>query len=228
MPRSKRKTSSGYHTPFATRLRELIEEAEIPQTSLAEHIGVTRQAVSAYSLGVSLPDIDKFEGIANYFEVSTEYLLGRTEVKKADASKQAAAEYLGLSEGALDAICDLKWGLLEQRPLRDYRSELSSGPLPMVLSAWIETVDLSRLMANMYKLLMATAEYNLSGLHPDKYMMSDELKQALMLLEADNYVVLSLREQLDYYDQIVQSEFRKSVDELTNQAEKLVKEDDCE
>ena len=44
--------------------------------------GVTRQAVSAYSLGVSLPDIDKSEGIADYFEVSTGYLLWRTEVKK--------------------------------------------------------------------------------------------------------------------------------------------------
>jgi len=54
-------------------------------------------------------------------------------------------------------------------------------------------------------------------------MMSDEQKRAHLLLEVDNYVILSLREQIDYYTQIVQSEFRKSVDELTNQAEALVK-----
>jgi len=55
--------------------------------------------------------------------------------------------------------------------------------------------------------------------------MNDELNQALLLLEADNYVVLPLQEQLDYYAQIVQSEFRKSVDELTNQAEELARND---
>ncbi len=95
MPRSKTKTSPGYNMPFATRLRELIDEAGIPQSDLADYIGVTRQAVSAYSLGNSLPDIEKFERIADFFYVSTEYLLGRTDIKKADASKQAAAEYLG-------------------------------------------------------------------------------------------------------------------------------------
>ena len=63
-------------TPFATRLRELIDEARIPQSALAEHIGVTKQVISTYSLGVSLPYIEKFEGIADFFEVSTEYLLG--------------------------------------------------------------------------------------------------------------------------------------------------------
>ena len=59
MPRSKTKTLPGYETPFATRLRELIDEAGIPQSALAEHIGVTRQAISAYSLCASVPDIRK-------------------------------------------------------------------------------------------------------------------------------------------------------------------------
>ena len=84
-------------------------------------------------------------------------------------------------------------------------------------------MDLSKLMGNMYKLLIATAEYNTSGLHPEKYMMSDEQKQALLMLEEDSYIVLSLREQIDYYTQIVQSELRKSANELTNRAETLVK-----
>ena len=212
MPRSKIKTSEGYYTPFATRLRELIDDAGIPQSALAEHIGVTRQAISTYSLGVSVPDIDKFEGIADFFEVSTEYLLGRTDIKKADASKQAAAEYLGLSEDAIDAIISLRLGQMEQTPLRDYKPELVNYPLPQVFSAWLEAVDLSKLASDMYKLLLATSEYNTSGLNYDKYKMSDEKKQAAMLLQQGDYIVLSLREQLDYYGQIVLSEFRKSVE----------------
>ena len=220
MPRSKTKTSSGYETPFATRLRELIDEAGIPQSALAEHIGVTRQAISTYSLGTSVPDIDKFEGIANFFEVSTEYLLGRTDIKKADASKQATAKYLGLSEGAIDAIRSLRLGQMEQVPLRDYKPEFVNYPLIQVFNAWLEAVDLSKLTSDMYKLLLATSEYNTSGLHLDKHKMSDEQKQAVMLLRQNDYIVLSLREQLDYYNQIVMSEFRESVEELTVQAGK--------
>ncbi len=117
MPRVKKTGfSDNYHAPFAERLRVLIEASNIPQSALAEYIGVTRQAVSSYSLGTSLPDIEKFEKIADYFDVSTEYLLGRTDIKKADASKQAAAEYLGLSEGAIDAIHGLQGVHLEQTP----------------------------------------------------------------------------------------------------------------
>jgi transcriptional regulator with XRE-family HTH domain len=214
--------------PFATRLRELMDEAGIPQSALAENLNVTRQAVSAYSLGISLPDIEKFEGIANYFEVSTEYLLGHTDIKKADASKQAAAGYLGLSESAIDAIHSLRLGMLEQIPLRDYKPVFMAYPLVEVFSAWLETVDLPTLTNDMYKLLMVTSEYNTSGLHPEKYMMSDQQKQALMLLEGDNYVVLSLRDQLDYYDQIIQSAFRESVGKLTDQAAFLAHSDDTE
>ena len=223
MPRSKTKTSSGYNMPFATRLRELIDDAGIPQSALADSIGVTRQAVSAYSLGVSLPDIDRFEGIADYFEVSTEYLLGRSDVKKADASKQAAAGYLGLSEGAIDAIHSLQMGRLEQKQLRDYTPEFIAYPLSQVFSAWLEAVDLSKLIGDLYKLLTATFEYNTSGPDPEKHLLDDEEKQALMLLENGNYVVLSLQEQLDYYSQIAQAEFNNSVGKLSDQAENIAK-----
>jgi len=42
---------------FASRLRDLLPVQGMNQSKLADSIGVTRQAVSAYSLGVSLPDI---------------------------------------------------------------------------------------------------------------------------------------------------------------------------
>jgi len=203
-----------------------MDDTGIPQSALADSIGVTRQAISAYSLGISLPDIEKFEGIADYFGVSTEYLLGRTDIKKADASKQAAAGYLGLSEGAVDAVCALQMGILEQEPLHDYKPGFAVYPLPQVFSAWLETVDLSALTCSMYKLLMATAEYNTSGLHPEKHMMNDEQKRAVLLLGQGDYVVLPLHEQLGYYEQTVQSEFRRSIDSLSDQAERIAEGDE--
>ena len=65
-------------------------------------------------------------------------------------------------------------------------------------------------------------------LNPEKHKMGDEQKRALLLLEDSNYVVLSSQEQLDYYSQRVQSEFRKSVGGLVDHAEALARSDDGE
>ena len=223
MPRRKTKTHPDYGAPFATRLRELIEDAKIPQSALAEHIGVTRQAVSAYSLGTSLPDIEKFEGIADYFAVSTEYLLGRSDIKKADASKEATAEYLGLSEGAIDAIRHLQFGRMVYAPLRDYKPEIVMEPLNEIFSLWLELVNLTDLTGGMYKLVMATKDFNTSGLRPERYKLSDSQKDSILQLQEGDYVVLSLQEQLGYYAQTVQTEFQKSIDMLTIEAERMAK-----
>jgi len=61
---------------FKTQLKNLIEETKTSQTDLAKKIGVTRQAISSYTLGITLPDIEKFQKIADYFNVSYDYLLG--------------------------------------------------------------------------------------------------------------------------------------------------------
>jgi len=222
MPRSKTNTGEGYFAPFAERLRELLEETKTPQTALADHIGVTRQAVSAYSLGTSLPDIDKFVGIADFFGVSTEYLLRRTEIKKADATKQAVAEYLGLSEKAIDAIRRLHLGYIDLSPERDYKPMFMNYPLPEVFSDWLESVDLSELIRDLYMLIMTTAEYNTSGLRPEKYKMNDEQKMAaFQLLQDGNYIVLSLRDQSEYYSQLLRTEFDKSLSEIMSQFSKI-------
>jgi hypothetical protein len=158
--------------------------------------------------------------------VSTEYLLGRTDVKRADASKRAAAEYLGLSEGAVDAIFSLRTGILEQDPLRDYKPEFVALPLTGVFGAWLEAVDLPKLTSALHRLLAATFEYDTSGLHPDKYGMGDDQKRAALLLRENGHVVLPLPEQLDYYRQVAEAEFRGSVERLTlaTEMEKMEKQ----
>ena len=64
MPESK-PTNKDYNLPFPTRLRFLLEEkGKGSQSQLADYIGVTRQAISAYSLGNSVPDIYKSQKMA--------------------------------------------------------------------------------------------------------------------------------------------------------------------
>ena len=45
------------------------------QEKLAQLLGVSRQSVSKWQLGQSLPEIDKIIQLSNIFEVTTDYLL---------------------------------------------------------------------------------------------------------------------------------------------------------
>ena len=51
------------------------------QQQLAKFLNVTRQAVSLYLNGAVLPPVEKLVEIANYFMVTTDYLLGLTDEK---------------------------------------------------------------------------------------------------------------------------------------------------
>ena len=217
MPRSKTKTCLGYDMPFATRLRELIDEVGIPQSTLAEHIGVTRQAVSTYSLGTSVPDVEKFEDIADFFGVSTEYMLGRTDIKKADASKQATAEYLGLSEKAIDAIRELQGFQLEQNLENDYKfTKKPTEPLPEMFSQWLEEVDLPLLMSDIWRMVCSTILAQDSGWNKEQYVLNKKQKDAIRDLKEHGYVTLSMTQQVDFYSQSAADTFHKSVDSLIN------------
>ena len=69
---------------FGERLRELREERNVTQKTLAGVLGVSARMVSFYESGAHFP---RDEGIllrlAGYFEVSTDYLLGYSDVRPA-------------------------------------------------------------------------------------------------------------------------------------------------
>ena len=91
-----------YNSIFATRLRDLIENTpNATQVQLAEVIGVSRQTVSQYANGISEPGYDALIKIANHFNVSLDYLLGRSEAKTTDICIQAICEKTGLSENSI-------------------------------------------------------------------------------------------------------------------------------
>ena len=76
------KTKNPRNEAFAERLRLLITKRKITQTALADHLGVSHSAVSTYVRGESEPCLQNLVAIAQYFDVSTDYLLGNTTVVK--------------------------------------------------------------------------------------------------------------------------------------------------
>lgn len=67
---------------FGDRLRLLRENRKITQIRLSTHLGVSQEAISAYERKESMPNIDILIGIAKYFNVSVDYLLGLDNTKK--------------------------------------------------------------------------------------------------------------------------------------------------
>lgn len=64
------------------RIKGLREERGINQTELCKILGIKQQTLSGYELSQREPDNDMLKKIADYFDVSTDYLLGRTNDKR--------------------------------------------------------------------------------------------------------------------------------------------------
>lgn len=65
---------------LAERLRKYRKEKDITQEALAQILGVSPQSVSKWECGDGYPDITLLPGIANYFEVSIDELLGNDRI----------------------------------------------------------------------------------------------------------------------------------------------------
>lgn len=64
-----------------TRIRELREEKEISQKVLAEIIGVSPSTIGMYEQNRRNPDSEMLKSLADYFDVSVDYILGRTSLR---------------------------------------------------------------------------------------------------------------------------------------------------
>lgn len=59
-------------------IAELRQDRGPTQKELGDILCVSSGTISNYENGVHLPDVDKVIALANYFHVTTDYLLGRT------------------------------------------------------------------------------------------------------------------------------------------------------
>lgn len=66
---------------FSQRLKYLRKEKKLTQNDMAELLGITRQGYAKYESGSGEPDIKAIDKLANFFNVTTDYLLGRSDIK---------------------------------------------------------------------------------------------------------------------------------------------------
>ncbi len=63
------------------RLKDLREDADIPQKVLAEYLHIKQNTYSQYENGQRQLPIDALIKLAEYFDVTTDYILGITNIK---------------------------------------------------------------------------------------------------------------------------------------------------
>lgn len=79
------------------RLRNIREDRDLKQTEVAKAIHITNKVLSSYERNISLPTLDTFVDLCNYYHVSADYIL-QTDYftsspdSKANARPQAAPQ----------------------------------------------------------------------------------------------------------------------------------------
>ena len=65
-----------------SRIKELRENRRLIQAILASELNITQQSLSKYERDITTIKIDILKSIAEYFNVTTDYLLGVSDVKR--------------------------------------------------------------------------------------------------------------------------------------------------
>lgn len=101
-------------------LKKLRESKNEKQSDIAKIIGVTQQAYQRYENGTSEPNADGLITLANHFNVTVDYLLGRAEkndplsmLNISAGEKDAMAKYVLLPESTRQIIIDVMIQLAE-------------------------------------------------------------------------------------------------------------------
>lgn len=76
-----------------TRLIALREERKLSQVEVAKALGMSRSGFSMYELGQREPDMEMVRKLADYFNVTTDYLLGRTDDPKGGNNEPIPEEW---------------------------------------------------------------------------------------------------------------------------------------
>ena len=71
---------------ISERIKLLREQNNMTQSALARELGVTRSAVNAWEMGISVPSTTLVADIARFFHVSADYLLGIQQTSSLDVS----------------------------------------------------------------------------------------------------------------------------------------------
>lgn len=107
---------------LSDKLYMLRKKSGLSQEQLAEQLSVSRQAISKWESGQSVPESEKLVAISNYFKVSLDYLLkndneyeqqfGNSETETSENANDRTKWLIGIISCLGGIVCLILWGLL--------------------------------------------------------------------------------------------------------------------
>ena len=88
-----------YNYKIGDKIKELRQGRNLTQSILAQRLGVTKSVVSGYENSTTYPSFDILLGIADIFNVTTDYLLGKEKTRQINTS--------GLTESQVEMVSAL-------------------------------------------------------------------------------------------------------------------------
>ncbi|WP_294752670.1 helix-turn-helix transcriptional regulator [uncultured Ruminococcus sp.] len=84
---------------LADRIKHLRESSSLTQAELARKLSLSRSAINAWEMGLSVPTSQYVVELAKVFSVSTDYILGINET--------AVIPVTGLTDEQIDAVLNI-------------------------------------------------------------------------------------------------------------------------
>ena len=117
---------------FSTRLRELRQNKGVSQSQLASDIHISRSAVAKWENGLGLPNDESLHMLAEYFDVSKEYLISNiadeeVQIKKHQTINKQNTIFISFAFGCLIGLFILAFVFI--KPLRGSLQNLGLGAI---------------------------------------------------------------------------------------------------
>ena len=109
---------------FQIRLKKLREEKNMSQYVFAKDFGIAQSTVGGWESGKREPNFETVQKLADYFNVSVDYLLGRDEVPSSPTSNGTWIPVLGKVQAGIpvEAVQDI----IDYEDISNITLELSS------------------------------------------------------------------------------------------------------
>lgn len=87
---------------IGARIAQLRREQDLTQAELAEHLGISYQAVSSWERGASMPDISKLLDLSRVLHTTVDMLLGSEQAEEKKEPTEIAPELLDHAQWAVE------------------------------------------------------------------------------------------------------------------------------
>ena len=111
---------------FPDRLKKLREEKGLTQLQLSTKINVSKSSIGGYERGTKKPSIGVLKTLSGYFDVATDYLLGKSNIR---GGYEQVISLIERKPELLDALINMS---SEKQEVINYLYHLSEDDLKLI------------------------------------------------------------------------------------------------